>query len=163
MTRMFHMIRAVLSRVTFVTLFALMPFGARAADSGPLRAGAAKVDITPDANAIPKPFISILDHLYARAIFLDNGHSRAVLIGIDIGGIDDLAWEKVSKEISQRFRVPIPNILMSATHDHNAMFGGGSPGIGGAPDPNFLAFRTKAENGALEAVRQAQSKLQPAR
>jgi len=160
---MFHVIRAVLSCVTFVTLFALMPFGARAADSGPLRAGAAKVDITPDANAIPQPYTSILDHLYARAIFFDNGHTRAALISVDVGGIDDAAWEKLSKEISRQFNVPIANILMSATHNHNAMFGGGPPWIAGPPDPNLPAFRTKAENGVLEAVRQAQSKLQPAR
>jgi len=49
-----------------------------AADSGALQAGAAKVEITPSANAIPQPFTSIHDPLYARAIYLDNGHDRAV-------------------------------------------------------------------------------------
>ena len=38
-----------------------------AADAGPLKAGAARVEITPDANAIPRPFTSILDSLYAWA------------------------------------------------------------------------------------------------
>ena len=41
--------------------------------AGPLKAGAARVDITPDAHAIPRPFTSILDSLYVRAIYLENG------------------------------------------------------------------------------------------
>src|SRR5215475_3552071 len=160
MSQMNHIL---LNCAIFAVLFTLISPNTRAADSGPLRAGAAKIDITPDANAIPKPLTSILDHLYARAVFLDNGHSRAVLISVDLGGTNDETWEKLAKEISRQFDVPIPNILMSVTHDHNAIFGGGPPGLGGAPDPNLPAFRTKAENGVLEAVRQAQSKLKPAR
>ena len=38
-----------------------------------LRAGAAKVDVTPTAGELPKNNLGILDHLYARAIVLENG------------------------------------------------------------------------------------------
>jgi hypothetical protein len=38
-----------------------------------LRAGAAKIDITPSAGELPKNNLGVLDRLYARAIVLDNG------------------------------------------------------------------------------------------
>ena len=94
MSQMNHIL---LNCAIFAVLFTLISPNTRAADSGPLRAGAAKIDITPDANAIPKPLTSILDHLYARAVFLDNGHSRAVLISVDLGGTNDETWEKLAK------------------------------------------------------------------
>jgi len=34
------------------------------AQSGPLRVGAAKVDVTPDANALPLAYTTIRDHIY---------------------------------------------------------------------------------------------------
>ena len=58
-----------------------------AAARGALKARAARFDITPDATAIPPPYTSILDPLYARAIYLENGHDRAVLLSADIGAI----------------------------------------------------------------------------
>ena len=95
-----------------------------AAEGGALQAGAARVEITPDPNAIPRPFTSILDPLYARAIYLDNGHDRAVLLNADVGAISSAITDKVSAEISKQFNVPVANILISATHDHSAIFGG---------------------------------------
>src|SRR5271169_89718 len=135
--------------VGLVVIFALLASDAPGADLGPLRAGAAKVDVTPDANAIPKPFTSILDHLYTRAIFLDNGRNRAVLLNADIIGIAEPSWERVSGEISRLFDVPVSNILISATHDHSAIFSG-LPG--GPPDPNASAFEAKLEAGMVGAV-----------
>jgi hypothetical protein len=48
----------------------LLPMQASAAVVGPLKAGAGRVDITPDANAIPQPYTSILDHLFATGDLL---------------------------------------------------------------------------------------------
>jgi hypothetical protein len=144
------------------TLAAVFTLNASAAESGPLQAGAAKVDITPDENAIPRPFTSILDHLYARAIFLDNGHDRAVLLNGDLGLFSTDSWNRVSTEIHNQMNVPIANILISATHDHNAIFGG-TPGPDGKPEARTAAFQEKMEAGMLEAVKQAKAKLQPAK
>ena len=52
-----------------------------------LRAGAAKVDITPSAGELPKNSLGMLDHLYARAIVLENGTTSAALITVDAGAI----------------------------------------------------------------------------
>ena len=64
--------------VAVLSQFLSIPMSA--AEAGPLKAGAARVEITPDASSIPRPFTSILDPLYARAIYLENGHDRAVLL-----------------------------------------------------------------------------------
>ena len=105
----------------------LFPAQGLAAVSGALNAGAARIDITPDANALPRPYTSIHDPLYARAIYLENGHGRALLLNADVGGIGNAITDKVSTEISRELDVPVANILISATHDHSAIFGGPRP------------------------------------
>ena len=138
-----------------------------AADVGTLKAGAARVEITPDANAIPRPFTSIHDPLYARAIYLDNGSDRALLLNADVGGMSTAITDKVSGEISKALNIPAANILISATHDHNAIFGGPRPpGPGGsqgtATGPADV-FQTKLESGLVQAAQQAHDRMQPAR
>lgn len=152
--------------VAAAMVVALCAAGSSAAERGVLQAGAAKVDITPDANAIPRPYTSIQDPLYARAIYLDNGNSRAVLLNGDLGIIDDSTWRKVSKEISEQLNVPVAHILISATHDHSAIFVdrgafGGDPGNG--PDPVVKAYRVKMEAGFVDAAKQAKANMQPAK
>src|SRR4051794_35311255 len=93
--------------VAFVLLSAMAAY---AADTGTLRAGAARVDITPDANVLPFPLTTIRDHLYARAIVLDNGVTRAVLVGVDLIGIDNDLWADSSKQISEELKIPVQNI-----------------------------------------------------
>jgi hypothetical protein len=47
------------------TAIQFSPMNGLAADVRTLKAGAARVEITPDTNAIPRPFTSIHDPLYA--------------------------------------------------------------------------------------------------
>jgi len=66
-----------------------------------LRAGAAKVDITPSAGELPKNTLGILDRLYARAIVLEYGTTNAALITLDAGAIPDPLWQTVSSQIEK--------------------------------------------------------------
>jgi neutral ceramidase len=61
-----------------------------------LRVGAAKVDITPAENALPQNYLGILDHIYSRAIVIDNGSATAALITVDAGGVQDAIWLAVT-------------------------------------------------------------------
>ena len=63
--------------------------------AGSLQAGTARVEITPAADALPGPYSSILDPLYARAIYLENGQSRAVLLNADVGAIPTFLTDDV--------------------------------------------------------------------
>jgi neutral ceramidase len=140
----------------------LSPVPASANNAGALKAGAARVEITPDANAIPRPYTSVLDPLYARAIYLENGHDRAVLLNADVGAIATAITDKVSGEISREMNVPAANILISATHDHNAIFGGPQP-AGDHSNAAVEAFESKLVSGLLQAAKNARDKMQPAR
>lgn len=63
-----------------------------AAQAQGLRVGAAKVDVTPAATAMPQGYEGILDHVYARAIFVDDGKNGAALVSVDAGGIPEPVW-----------------------------------------------------------------------
>ena len=74
-----------ISRTSMCLLLLLAATG-RGAERGPLRAGAARVDITPAAGAaLPmrgyanrtQGFKGIHDHIYVRAIVLDDGATQA--------------------------------------------------------------------------------------
>ena len=132
------------------------------AEAGALRVGAARIDITPPADALPIPYTSIRDPIYVRAIVLDNSVTRAVLLGVDLIGIDEDLWADASKQIAQELQCPTENIALSATHSHSTPY----PNWGGPnapPDPNLPAFRAKLKAGIIEAVREAKGRLQPAR
>lgn len=148
-------------------MMSLLPAFASTVPAGQLQAGAARVEITPDADAIPGPYSSILDSLYARAIYLENGQDRAVLLNADVGAIPSAIVEKVTAQISTELHVPVTNILISATHDHNAIFGGpGAPTAGGQPDSasqKVKSFESKLISGLVQATKQAKAKVQPAR
>jgi hypothetical protein len=118
------------------------------------------VDITPAANALPVPYISIRDHLFVRAIVLDNHVTRAALVGVDLIVIDEPLWQEVSEKMAQELQCPVDNIVMSATHSHSSPY----PEDGKKPaDPNYAIFRNNLKEGILAAVREAKAKLQPAR
>jgi hypothetical protein len=127
--------------------------------SGVLRVGAAKVDITPAADALPKQFLGVLDKVWSRAIFIDNGKTSAVLIGLDVIGFPDSVAKTIRERVEKEFGVPATNVLVSGTHTHSAPFIGivFGPNRDGASD-------TKAyEEKILTSVRMAKEALQPAR
>jgi neutral ceramidase len=94
-----------------------------AAQSGataPLRIGAARVDVTPSPGELPKNSQGVLDHLYARAIVLDNGVATAALVTVDAGAIADPLWQTVSQQVEKELAIPPANLLLTATHTHSA-------------------------------------------
>jgi hypothetical protein len=137
--------------------------GHEAFAQGNLRVGAARVDITPASDPANPPSGKYAhEKLYVRAIVLDNGSARAALIGADQGGLSEAIWQAASKQIAAELNCPIENIVMSATHTHSGWGPGGFPGMRGLrPDPN--APPSPIVGQILDAVRQAKTKLQPAR
>jgi neutral ceramidase len=124
------------------------PAAAQGADRVPsLRAGAAKVDLTPSQGELPRNSRGILDRLYARAIVLENGVSTAALITIDAGAVPDALWQTVTTQIEQELKIPTASVLLTATHTHSA---------GG---PRGADYAQKI----VESVRLAQQRLRPAR
>lgn len=146
-----------------VVLVCSLCFGAAISAQRTLRVGASRVDITPAADPAHPPSGKYAhEKLYLRAILLDNGTTRAALIGADQGMLSEQIWLAASKQIAADLDCPIENIVMSATHTHSGWGPGGFPGMRGLrPDPN--APPPPIVGQIVDAVQQAKAKLQPAR
>lgn len=148
----------------FATLAtALSAVVAIAAQAGELRAGVGKVDITSAPDEFPYkwreelPFVGIHDHVYARALVLDDGQRRVVLALVEVTTLPDSAG--IVKAVAQEIGVPEANVLVAASHTHEV------------PLVFFHEQKTDAVHareierltrGTLEAVREANAHLQPA-
>lgn len=142
-----------------------------AVDSGPLRAGAAKVEITPSmdwglTNSWGTKFQGVHDPVYVRAIVVDNGANTAAIVSIDTVG-NDVAGE-MTEGITKATGVPAKNVILVSTHDHNsARVSRGAPNPRNNQPPPVVApgagaYTAKAISAVVDAVRQAKAALQPA-
>ena len=135
--------------------------------AGPLRAGAARIDITPPADAsLPmsgyggrtQGFRGIHDNVYVRAIVLDDGTTQAALVAWESLFVPDAVWAETSQRIAAETGIRPENLLLSAAHDH------GAPTLALAETaPKTAAYTKSVEDAAVAAVRRARSQLQPAR
>lgn len=87
-----------------------------------LKVGAAKVDISAWAESQEDIIVGIHDPVYSRAIVIDNGTSKAVLVSVDVGGISEATWKSVGKQIKNDMGIPVENLILSATHTHSMPF-----------------------------------------
>jgi len=121
--------------------------GAAQGARGGLRVGAAKIDVTPSPEQQPQNGFGVLDHLFARAIILESGETRAALITVDAGSVPTPTWQAVTERIERELGIPTANVLLTATHTHSA---------GGRRGPEYV-------DQIVDSVRQAQQRLVPAR
>ena len=133
-----------------------------AAPGASLRAGAARVDITPTPDMFPlaggQTFGSVHDPLYARALVLDNGGSKVALISVDTTQLPN--GTELVAAVTSELGIQADHLVMSATHDHNApTMGTSAIAPGSALAPYFAIL----ERGIVEAARLANARLQPAR
>jgi neutral ceramidase len=128
-----------------------------------LRAGAAKADITPPlASDMQGPTGKYKnEHLYARAIVLDNGVTRAALIGADQPNLSEEIWGNASQRIAKDLDCPMTNIIMSATHTHSAV-DPSAPANTPSTASSLSTDDQRIADGIVSAVHEAKGKLQPA-
>jgi len=133
-----------------VILVASVPQTVLAQGSGAsaLRAGAAKIDVTPSTSELPRNWHGILDRLYARAIVLDNGTSGAALITVDDGAISDATWKTVTQRVETELGIPTANVLLTATHTHSTIRQRG----GDYPQKIFESVKLAQQNLTLARV-----------
>jgi hypothetical protein len=151
------------STVATVTA-ALALAGATSAGAGDLKAGAARVSITPDAQDFPwkegneKPFVGVHDPLNARALVLDDGAHKVVLVSVEATLIPTPG--EVVKAIAQATGVAETNVMVFAAHTHeNPLVFFHTP----EPDPTEAKWIARLSLGAVEAARQAMAAEQPAK
>jgi hypothetical protein len=132
--------------------------------AGAFRVGAAKVDITPAPEDLPKGYLGILDQLYSRAIVIDNGHTSAALVTLDAGVAPTDLCKAVGERIEKELGIPAINVLFTATHSHSVpgvfpMFARPGASLDGATMSRVAAY----EDRVFDSVKMAKDKLQPAR
>jgi len=148
-----------------IGVFAPSAYGAT---RGKLSVGAARVDITPPADAaLPmsgyagrqQGFQGIHDHIYVRAIVLSDGTHDAAIVSWELIAMPNAVWQVLSQRISSQLGIPVDNIILTGVHDHDA------PTIGtfSKPGPATVAYTKTVEDKAFEAVREAKANLQPAK
>ncbi len=141
--------------------------------SGYFRAGATRVDITPQLGLPPFGFSLAAKHdqfrgvrtrLWARVIVIeDTNGERLAMIGLDLGCASSLLHWSVAKKVAESTGLGVDRILMAATHTHSGPSGYcsaaiynrfGSPSLWTSFDPALTAKLTKLiADGIEEAVR----------
>ncbi|MCX7993131.1 MAG: neutral/alkaline non-lysosomal ceramidase N-terminal domain-containing protein [Fimbriimonadales bacterium] len=138
-----------------------------------LRAGVAKVDITPDLSKIRiqlggygarlnMPPRGIHDPIYARALALEVGSQQAVIVALD----HLLVPWSLTRRVAEATGLKPEQLFMSASHTHCAPDAMGLnermrfplPGVGTFTPP-FLEFTTER---VVQAVEQARRSMKPA-
>lgn len=90
-----------------------------------LRAGAAKAEITPELGvSLDGPIAknglvkAVHDPLHARAVVLDDGHTRIALVICDLTMIGRDVVDEAKAIVERTSGLPAKNILVAATHTH---------------------------------------------
>lgn len=113
-----------------------------------LQAGVAKSDIT-----TTEPGAVIHDRLYAKALVLDDGRTRAAIVALDavaIGGIGDISDDflpRLRNRVEQELAIPGLNVLVNASHTH--------------PPGRMLCSDDEQVERTFDAIRRAQATLVP--
>ncbi len=146
--------------------------------SAELRAGAARVSITPDPRELPytlggygdlkrlrTPATGIHDTCYARALVLASGASRCAIVSLDLCFLPANVKEAVATRIGET-GIPKAALLLCATHTHSGpeplrLHSGNTGATGDLPsfDPHLLDWMA---GRIAQAVLDADRKLAPA-
>ncbi len=94
---------------------------------GRLKAGTGKVDITPCVGIelcgygvyLKRKARTIHDNLYARAVVLDDGSTRAALVTTDLIGVTKETVDRARSLISYKTGIRKDSIIICASHTHS--------------------------------------------
>jgi len=146
---------------------------------GQFRAAVVKVNITPETPQLlrgydPRLSTGILDSIYHKIVFFDDGSQQFILISSDVVGIPMPEYDRMTRLLQEQLGIEPASVWWAATHTHSA------PQIAahfkGVPFPSMsnrsklasshpvdTAYTLWFERKLIEGVRQARSELAPAR
>lgn len=128
--------------------------------SASLRAGAARIDITPshpvwmDGMIRSHESTGLRHNLYAKAVALSSGDAPEdifIIASVDICGISRADHEQICAEITRQTGIPPTNIILAATHTHS---GPATIGHFNQKEEQYTArLRTLTAEAVVKAVR----------
>ena len=160
-------------KVHALYLFAILLIASPLALAATLRAGAARVDISPTPDEFPytavgarhiAPFIGNHDPVFARAIFLDDGSTQVAFVVVDVTAIPNPG--KFLPQVAGGVGLPESHVFIAASHTHSVPlvnYHVDLPYQVGVASPQDLKEIDRLIKGSIDAVRQAKAALQPAR
>jgi len=162
-----HSVRRVTAIVTVLVIsLALIASPVHAAESkGALRAGAARIDITPDKPVRMSGYASrtelsegVHDPLSARAVAFENNGKRLVLVSNDLIGFTGGTAEYFREIILREFKLEPSELFLAGIHTH----GGPTPTIDKEKGhPNNLEYTKDLEGKLTEVIRKALDNMAP--
>ena len=149
-------------RATIFLLALLVPAAAPAAE---LKAGIARVEITPStlmsmygySNRKCGPANGTHDPLFAKVLVLETGDSRMALVTTDLGS---LVSDNLRRDVASKLGIPV--LLLSASHTHSApafLPFGSAPGT----SDDARAYLADLEGKIFGAIEAASRSMFPAR
>jgi neutral ceramidase len=127
-----------------------------------LRAGIAKVNITPDeslymggydASCRMGPSDGHFGNIYARALVFDDGLKRLAFIELDLMNLRGNAFDTIRKQVSDETGIPYGNIMLGCVHNH------ASPSLDRRNSDS--QWYKQFNNKVVEAVKNAIDDLEP--
>lgn len=142
-------------------------------DPTEFRAGAAAVDITPDAWPLPligsfryRPATSAHDPLHSRALAVQSGDATVAIAVVDSCYIPRETIDEAKRRIEAASGLPADRVLVSATHTHSAPPPAPGVGLRGLEselhEENEARYSERLIQGIAASVNQALAHLEPA-
>ena len=87
-----------------------------------LTAGAARANITPPVGAWTNGGVSIgvTSELFAKALVLDDGRTKAALVAVDVILLGKKVVAETRERIEQTTGIPASNVMFAASHTHSS-------------------------------------------
>ncbi len=130
-----------------------------------LRAGFAKIDITPNLPVKLYGYSSrkaysegVHDQLYARAVVFDNGSNKVVLVSSDLGSYSGEAFPVISKSILEKYKLKESELFLTAIHSHSTPILSLNKDKG---DPNNIEYTRTLNKKLITLVGEAFADLKP--
>lgn len=126
-----------------------------------LRAGAARVEVTPEnvpvivnCGMLERSASKVTSPLHAKALVLDDGKTRIAMVVVDVCMMPRELIDKAKVAASKRTGIPVNRMMISATHTHSAP--AAMACLGSDAQPEFVEL---LEKRIPEAIEKAASKL----
>jgi hypothetical protein len=142
------------------------------APAAPFRAGAAKVDITPESpqwlmgyNA--RKSTGVRDRIFHRVVAMEAGGQAFYLVSSDLCLFSPGVYDDAARDLEREMGIPRTHFWWSVTHSH-ATPEVGPPGIykallGRSDHEHDAGYASFVKEALVRAVKEARSKLEPAR
>ena len=137
------------------------------------RAGAAAVDVTPEAWPLPmvgsfryRPADGAHDPLHSRALVLDDGSLQLALAVVDSCYIPRFVLDEAKDRAGKATGIPASRMLIAATHTHSAPPPAPGVGLRGAEaeahSENEALYSEQLIQGIADSIARAHARIQPA-